>query len=39
MDTSNTVIVTVNTAILFVAKGANFEVAMIGMLSLTESLL
>ncbi len=30
MDTSNTVIVTVNTAILFVAKGANFEVAMIG---------
>lgn len=30
MDTSNTVIVTVNTAILFVAKGANFEVAMVG---------
>ena len=30
MDTSNTVIVTVNTAILFVAKGANFEIAMVG---------
>ncbi|PFF36914.1 hypothetical protein CN327_02455 [Bacillus cereus] len=30
MDTSNTVIVTVNTAILFVAKGADFEVAMVG---------
>ncbi|PES72105.1 hypothetical protein CN507_06300 [Bacillus cereus] len=30
MDTSNTVIVTVNNAILFVAKGANFEVAMVG---------
>ncbi|HDR7793732.1 TPA: DUF11 domain-containing protein [Bacillus luti] len=29
-DTSNIVIVTVNTAILFVAKGADFEVAMVG---------
>ncbi|KFN02976.1 DUF11 domain-containing protein [Bacillus clarus] len=29
-DTSNTVVITVNTAILFIAKGANFEVAMVG---------
>ncbi|MGH1053339.1 DUF11 domain-containing protein [Bacillus cytotoxicus] len=29
-DTSNTVVITVNTAILFIVKGANFEVATIG---------